>query len=151
MDVIVAQAAPGTVASKNATTIIPIVMIAAYDLGYAPARREPRTSGKNVTGLSFSIGVETLGKWPTRGDRSEASPSRDSLEPGQFGPAAHDRGVKIAARSLGMQQQFPAARSPDEIDGAFAAMAKEGAEAVHSYRENVEVNRRFSRGPTDNV
>jgi putative ABC transport system substrate-binding protein len=38
--------------------------------------------------------------------------------------------VEVAARSLGIQLQKVVARGPEEFDGAFAAMARERADAV---------------------
>ena len=40
------------------------------------------------------------------------------------------REVNVAARSLGVQLQLLEARGPNEFDGAFAAMAKEGVGAL---------------------
>src|SRR5437588_11272914 len=62
VNVIVAVATPSSTAAKNATDTIPIVMIAAGDpveLGLITNLARP---GANVTGLSFSVGMETFGK-----------------------------------------------------------------------------------------
>ena len=62
VDVIVAVPTPPAVAAKNATRTIPIVIISAGDpvgLGLVASLARP---GGNVTGLSFSVGVETFGK-----------------------------------------------------------------------------------------
>jgi putative ABC transport system substrate-binding protein len=40
------------------------------------------------------------------------------------------KGLEVAARSLGVQLQVQYAREPHEIDGAFAAMSRQGASAV---------------------
>jgi ABC-type uncharacterized transport system substrate-binding protein len=62
VDVIAAGPTPPVVAAKNATRTIPVVMISAGDpvqLGLVESLARP---GGNVTGLSYSVGVETFGK-----------------------------------------------------------------------------------------
>ena len=62
VDIIVAGATPGVAAAKNATETIPIVMISGGDpvgLGLVASLARP---GGNVTGLSFDVGLQILGK-----------------------------------------------------------------------------------------
>src|SRR6266516_4507306 len=62
VDIIVAQATPAAVAAKKATETIPIVAIALGDpvgIGLIASLAHP---GGNVTGLSFSVGLEIAGK-----------------------------------------------------------------------------------------
>jgi putative ABC transport system substrate-binding protein len=62
VDVIVAQPTPATAAAKNATETIPIVMISVGDpVGLGLIASLARPAG-NATGLSYSVGLETLGK-----------------------------------------------------------------------------------------
>src|SRR3954451_20308477 len=61
-DVIVAGPTPAVLAAKNATKTIPIVMIAAGDpvaLGWMESLSRPSA---NVTGMTFTVGVETFPK-----------------------------------------------------------------------------------------
>src|SRR3989337_469778 len=61
VDVIVAVPTPSAVAAKNAPGTIPIVMVAVGDpigLGLVASLARP---GGNVTGLSFSVGLDTAG------------------------------------------------------------------------------------------
>ena len=61
-DVIVASPTPAAVAARKATQTIPIVMVNVGDperLGLVTSLARP---GGNVTGLAFSVGLETLGK-----------------------------------------------------------------------------------------
>ena len=132
VDVITAVGTAATAAAKNATRTIPIVMIGVGDpvgLGLIASLARP---GGNVTGLSFSVGMETAGKGLEL--LKEALPKvrrvavlTNPANPGQ--PLAL-KNVKAAARSLGMQLQLLEARGPDEFDGAFAAMAKERVGAL---------------------
>jgi len=62
VDLIVAAPTPAAAAAKNATGTIPIVMTVVADpvgLGLIASLAHP---GGNVTGLSYSVGVETFGK-----------------------------------------------------------------------------------------
>jgi ABC-type uncharacterized transport system substrate-binding protein len=52
------------------------------------------------------------------------------LHPGNPGSAPYLREAEAAARSLGVRLQTLEARSPQEIDGAFAAMTRERAGAL---------------------
>ena len=62
VDVILAASTPPAVAAKSATKTIPIVMATSADpveLGLVAALARP---GGNVTGLSFSVGLDIVGK-----------------------------------------------------------------------------------------
>jgi putative ABC transport system substrate-binding protein len=72
--------------------------------------------GGNVTGLSFSVGVETL----LRSSRT-----------GQSGPRGGDERREGRGPIVGSAaSQLLEARDPNEFDGAFAAMAKERVAAL---------------------
>jgi putative ABC transport system substrate-binding protein len=165
------------VAAKNATGTIPIVMVAAADpVGQGLIASLARPGG-NVTGLSFSVGVETFGKGLELLKEIVPKVRRVAIlsNPANQAQALEIRNVEVAARSLGMQLQFLEARDPNEFDGAFAAMAKERAGALlvvadtmfylhrarladltaksrlpaaHGYRENVEAGGLMSYGPS---
>jgi len=132
VDVIVAAPTPSAVAAKDATRTIPIVMVAAGDpvgLGLVASLARP---GGNVTGLSFSVGLETVGKGlellretlpNVRGVAVLSNPANPS-----HALAIED--VKVTARSLGLQLQLLEARDRGELDAAFGAMAKERVGAV---------------------
>jgi ABC-type uncharacterized transport system substrate-binding protein len=177
VDVIVAAAGtPPAVAAKNATERIPIVMIGPGDpvgLGLIASLAHP---GGNVTGLSFSVGMETFGKALSL--LKEAAPAirRVAILSNQNN-AAHSlaiRDIDPVARSLGVELQLLEARDPSEFGSAFAAITNEGAGAlfvtpdsiflfhrawladlaarnqlpsVHGYREHVEAGGLMSYGP----
>ena len=133
VDVIVASPSPPAAAAKNATGTIPIVMIGAgvdpVEQGLIASLARP---GGNVTGLSYGVGQEIFGKQLAL--LKEAVPKIRRVAV-LWNPAAAPltraiEEVKVAARSLGLQLQFLEARSPNEFDGAFTAMAKERAGAL---------------------
>ena len=132
VDIIVAAGTAATTAAKNAARAIPIVMIGVGDPVGLELIASLARPGGNVTGLTFSVGMETAGKGLEL--LKEALPKvrrvavlTNPANPGQ--PLAL-KNVKAAARSLGMQLQLLEARGPDEFDGAFAAMVKERVGAL---------------------
>lgn len=176
-DVIAAGPTPPVVAAKNATATIPIVMMSAGDpvaVGLVANLARP---GGNVTGVSFAFGMELYGK-----DLEllrEAIPKLHRVailwNPANPAQALAVNNVKTAARSLGVQVQPLEARGPEQFDGAFAAMAKERADAflvvpdsmfnsnrarlaelaaksrlpsMYGYREHVEAGGLMSYGPS---
>src|SRR5215470_11406715 len=127
VDIIVAVATPASAAAKNATGTIPIVGISLGDpvgTGLIASLARP---GGNVTGVSYSVGVETIGKGLELLKEIVPNVRRVAIlsNPGNPLHAPAVRDVKVAARSLGVQLQLLEARGPTEFDGAFAAMAKE--------------------------
>ena len=127
VDIIVAVATPASAAAKNATGTIPIVGISLGDpvgTGLIASLARP---GGNITGVSYSVGVETIGKGLEL--LNEIVPNVRWVailsNPGNPLHAPAVRDLKVAARSLGEQLQLLDARGPTEFDGAFAAMAKE--------------------------
>ena len=178
VDVIVAAPTAAAVAAKNATRTIPIVMWGAGDpvgLGLVASLARP---GGNVTGLSFSVGMETFGKGVELLREAIPKVRRVAVLSNPANPAhvlAIDN-LKVAARSLGVQLYLVEARGPSEFDGAFAAVAKERVTALlvvadsvfvfqrarladpttknrlptmHGNRENVEAGGLMSYGPSN--
>ena len=132
VDVIAAGPTPAAVAAKNATGTIPIVMIGVGDpvgLGLIASLARP---GGNVTGVSFSVDLEIFGKGLELLKEIVPRVRRVAVlsNPANPAQALTIKDVKAAGRSLGVQLQLLEARGPNEFDGAFAAMAKERAEAL---------------------
>jgi putative ABC transport system substrate-binding protein len=131
VDVIAAAGSAATTAARTATGTIPIVMIGVGNpvgLGLVASLGRP---GGNVTGLAYSVGSEST----TKGLEllKEAVPKAQRVAvlwnaANPSGPALPE--LTAAARSLGLQLQLLGVRGPDEFDGAFAAMARERAEAL---------------------
>jgi len=133
VDVIVAPAGSAALAAKNATSSIPIVMIAPNDpveMGLVASLRRP---GGNVTGTTFTPGPEIFGKQLQILKEAIPHVSRVAILSNPADPSFAlqvMREVEAAARSLRIRLQHVEARGPEEFDSAFAAMARERAEAL---------------------
>jgi putative ABC transport system substrate-binding protein len=175
VDVIFAPSTVSTVAAKNATRTIPIVMAMVGD----PVGRGIITSlarpGGNVTGLSIGVGLGFIGKQlelikEVVPKVSRVAVLRNPDEPNR--PAVSE--AEGASRTLGLTLQVLQARSPNEFDRAFAAMvqhragallvlsgpvyvlhrgqladfaAKRRVPAIYNYREFVDAGGLLSYGP----
>ena len=132
VDVIAAGPTPPAVAARNATRTIPIVMLGTaepVELGLVATLARP---GGNVTGLSWSVSLEIIGKQLEL--LKEAVP-RSRLVAILWNPAnpAHAlalKDVKAAAGSLGVRLQLVEARELGQFERAFAAMAKARVDAL---------------------
>jgi putative ABC transport system substrate-binding protein len=132
VDIIVTVTAYAAVAAKNATATIPIVMIDAQDpvgLGLIASLARP---GGNVTGLSISVGPEIFGKRLELLKEIVPKVSRVAILRNPDNPASAPqlREAETAARALRVRLQTLEARSPQEIESAFAAMTRERAGAL---------------------
>ena len=132
VDVIVAPAGSAALAAKNATGSIPIVMIFASDpveMGLVASLRRP---GGNITGTTFTPGPEIFGKQLQILKEAVPHASRVAVLSNPADPsfALQVRQVEATGRSLGIRLQHVEARGPEEFDSAFAAMARERADAL---------------------
>jgi putative ABC transport system substrate-binding protein len=132
VDVIVAPAGSAALAAKSATTSIPIVMIFPSDpveIGLVSSLRRP---GGNITGTTFTTGPEIFGKQLQILKETIPRTSRVGMLSNPADPsfALQAREVEAAARALRIRLQPVEARGPEDFDGAFAAMARERAEAL---------------------
>jgi putative ABC transport system substrate-binding protein len=132
VDVIVAPAGSAALAAKNATSSIPIVMIFPSDpveIGLVASLKRP---GGNITGTTFTPGPEIFGKQLQILKETVPHASRVAILSNPADPsfATQVREVEATARSLRIRLQHVEARGPEEFDSAFAAMARERAEAL---------------------
>jgi putative ABC transport system substrate-binding protein len=132
VDVIVAPAGSAALAAKNATSSIPIVMIFPSDpveMGLVASLSRP---GGNITGTTFTAGPEIFGKQLQILKEAIPNASRVAIlaNPADSSFALQVRDVEATARSLHIRVQNVEARGPEEIESAFAAMARERAEAL---------------------
>ncbi|NDP42461.1 MAG: ABC transporter substrate-binding protein [Aromatoleum sp.] len=132
VEVIVAPAGSAALAAKNATGSIPIVMIFPSDpveIGLVASLRRP---GGNITGTTFTPGPEIFGKQLQILKEAIPHASRVAILSNPADPSfplQMMREVEAAARSLRIRLQHVEARGPEDFDSAFAAMARERAEA----------------------
>ena len=132
VDVIVAAVTQASLAAKNATGTIPIVMVAVanpVDSGLIASLARP---GANITGTS-SMTDEVVGKQlellkETFPKISQVAALWNPANP--VFQAIQRRETEVAARALGLQLHFLEAGGPDDIERAFAAMAKERTKAL---------------------
>ena len=132
VDVIFAVITVAALAAKSATRTIPIVTAAASDpveQGLVASLARP---GGNVTGLTSTVGPEIAGKRLELLKEAVPMVSRVAVlwNPDSPPAAPHLRETEIAARSLRMQLQILEARSPQELESAFAAMTSAHAGAL---------------------
>jgi len=133
VDLIVAPAGSAALAAKNATSSIPIVMIFPNDpvvLGLVASLSRP---GGNVTGTTFTTSSEIFGKQLQILKEAIPRVSRVAVLRNPADPSFSRRQVgelEVAARSLNIHLQHLEARGPEELDGAFAAMVQDRAEAL---------------------
>ncbi len=129
VDIIVASSSPGVRAAKQATSMIPIVMAYVADpvgSGLVASLARP---GGNLTGVTSTAGPEIVGKYLEL--LKEAIPklsrvavllSRDPQT------AVILREMQAAAQVVAVKLQLLEVRSPNELEGAFAAMTRERAD-----------------------
>ena len=132
VDVIVAPAGSAALAAKAATSTIPIVMIFPSDpveTGLVASLSRP---GGNITGTTFTAGPEIFGKQRQILKETIPHASRVALLSNPADPsfALQVRDVEASARALGIRLQRVEAQGPNDFASAFAAMARERADAL---------------------
>lgn len=138
VDVIVAASPPATEAAKLATRTIPIVFTVSGDPvaeGFVASLARP---AGNLTGLA-TIGPELVGKQLQMLRTVVPKVSRVAIlkNPTQPTHARAARQAEDAGRALGMQVQVLDARTPSEIEAAFASMSSQRAGGVLILRDAV--------------
>jgi putative ABC transport system substrate-binding protein len=136
VDVIVASGTPAALATKQATSTLPIVFTAVADPVTSRLVTSLAQPGGNVTGLSV-LAPELVGKCLEQLKQAVPGVSRVAVlwQPGGVGDRTEREMLKeaeVAARALGMRLQFVEARGPEDFDRAFSEMtrARAGALAV---------------------
>ncbi len=135
-DLLIAYTTANVRAAKQATSTIPIVMlgvIAPVERGLVPNLTRP---GGNVTGLTYTVGAEIIGKHLQFLKEAIPSVSRVAVlrHPGGGGLPAEAstfaRELEVAAQALGVTLQPYDVRAAEEFAGTFAAMTKAKVEAL---------------------
>ena len=131
VDVIVTHGTPATRAAKQATSTIPVIMATAGDAVVAGLVTNITRPEANVTGSTFSTPelaakrLEVLRDTLPRMRRVAVlhNPNNPAMAPVL-------KAMQQSAQSLKLELQEVGVRGPDELEGAFAAMAAKRAEAV---------------------
>ncbi len=131
VDVIVTVAASATRAVQHATRTIPIVMAGGSDPvgdGLVASLARP---GGNTTGTS-NLTVELPGKRLELLKETVPQSARIAVlaNPAAETYASAMNNLTVAARALGLQLHVVELRRADELDAAFAAMTRAGADAL---------------------
>lgn len=129
VDVIVTHGTPGSLAAKQATTTIPIVIAAVLDpvaVGLVASLARP---GGNITGETYFI-VELNAKRLELLKETFPRIGRVAFLFNSDNPSSPVREMEAAARSLKMEIQPFGVRSPSEFESAFVAMSKRRVEAI---------------------
>jgi putative ABC transport system substrate-binding protein len=123
VDVIVTGPSPAPQAAKQATSTIPIVFAVTSDPVAAGLVANLARPGGNITGLA-SIGGEVVGKQLELLKEVTPKVSRVAIlqNPSNHGHPFVLQQAEGAARALGLQLHIVQARTPPEIDAAFATM-----------------------------
>src|SRR5262245_39132478 len=133
VDVIVSAVTQASLAAKNATATIPVVMVAVgnpVDSGLIASLARP---GANIKGTSV-MNDETVGKQLELLKETFPNISRVAAMWNPANPVFQSlqlQGIETTARVLNVSLQKVEARNPDEIERGFAAVAKERTRALH--------------------
>jgi putative ABC transport system substrate-binding protein len=126
LDLIVTVSTRATLAAKQATRLIPIVMLyvlSPVESGLVTSLARP---GGNVTGLAFGAGLEMVGKHLELLKEAVPQVSRVAVlsYPAYPPDAVLRREAQAAAGLLGLTLQVYEVRDPNELESAFTAMTK---------------------------
>ena len=132
VDVMVATVTQASLAAKNATTSIPIVMVAVGSPVEARLVASLARPGANITGTS-TMADEVVGKQLALLKETLPKISRVAALWNPANPvfqASQLRQAESAAKALPVTLQKLEARAPAEIDHAFTTISKEGTKAL---------------------
>jgi len=143
VDVIVTGGPPAPEATKQATSTIPIVFAVTGDPVAEGLVASIARPGGNITGLA-SIASETVGKQLELLKEVVPKVSRVAVlqNPSNHGHPFVLRQAEGAARALGVQLHIVQARTPPEIEAAFAAMRSQRAGGVLILRDQLFLTQR---------
>ncbi len=131
VEVIVASGVPAIRAAQHTTRTIPIVMAGTADPVAAGVVASLARPGGNTTGLSF-LSTELPGKRLELLKEAVPQSTRVAVLAKAAGPSESVRWLNLtgAARALGLHLHVVELHSAEELDSAFAAMTRAGADAL---------------------
>ena len=141
IDVLVAESTPASLAAKQVTTTIPIVMVGVADPVVSGLVASLARPGGNVTGPSLFPTLELAPKVLQLAKEviprvSRIAVLRDPTNPSHL---LIDDQVVAAGRGLGMKPQLIALRAAADLQDAFAAALDQRAQALLVYPSSVAV------------
>ena len=132
VDILITFATPAAVAARKATSTIPIVAISVSDPVGSGLVESLARPGGNVTGLTFSVGLDIFTK--SMDLLKQAVPELQMVlllvNPANPFHAAAASQVEAAAQALNVRGNVFQARRPEEIATAFEAIAQAHCGAV---------------------
>ena len=130
-DLISAVGTSAALAAKAATTTIPVVFGAVADPVGSGVVESLVRPGRNLTGTGSS-GSELAGKWLELLTEAVPSVSRVGVFINSAFPlhASERPNIEAARRRLGLALTYVEVRTPEDVDGAFTAIARENLRAV---------------------
>jgi putative tryptophan/tyrosine transport system substrate-binding protein len=131
VDILVTWGTPAAVAAKQATSTVPIIVLAVGDpvgSGIVASLARPGGNVTGLTNLSAELSAKVLELL------TEVVPGLTQIavlrNPGNPVSAPQLRWTELAARSLGVQLQVVDVRDPSEFEAAFLSMTRERAGAL---------------------
>jgi putative tryptophan/tyrosine transport system substrate-binding protein len=131
VDLILTRGTPATLAAKQASSTIPIVMVAVADPVESALAASLARPGGNVTGLTSATTeivakrLELLKALVPRMTRVAAYANLANVA-----AAASWREIETAARAMGLQPQLLDVRTPEQIAPAFEAAVRQGVQGL---------------------
>ena len=131
VDVIVTFSTSGALAAKDLTQSVPIIFIAVDPVGSGIVSNLARPEA-NVTGLSINLGDEFATKWLELLGEVVPRLSRVAIlwNPTNRSNASYLRAMQASTRSRGTKLLLQGVSNPDQLEGAFQAMAAGKAQAL---------------------
>jgi putative ABC transport system substrate-binding protein len=131
VDVIVTQGTPATMAARDATTTIPIIMIGAGDPISNKLVASLARPGGNITGSS-QMGAELSAKRLQLLTEAVPTISRVAFlwNPANLSHVSHYADIQAAAKALGVGLISVEVSRPDAFEHAFTAMLRERPDAL---------------------
>ena len=131
VDLLATYGTPGTLAAKQATTTVPIVMIVSGDAVATGIIASLARPGGNVTGLTFfSPELNAKGLELLKEGFPSASRVAILLNPGNPLNAPVLRAMMLTANALKLELQPFEARTPDEFRGVFSKIIETRPDAI---------------------
>jgi putative ABC transport system substrate-binding protein len=143
VDVLVATGTPAAVAAKQATSTVPIVMVAASDPVGARLVASLAHPGGNITGLSL-LAPELSAKRLDLLTQVVSPLTRVAVlwNLDNEGMALRFRETQTASRVLGVSIQSVGVRTPGDFDGAFATITRERPQGLLVMADTVTLGQR---------